>query len=189
MKRNMSTRLFACVAAAVLLLTAFCGCSGAKSRIVAEGSVDNLRWALEADGCLSFTGTGAIPGVEYILDAETGQTMTVRPQWYDHRDSVTGIAIGGGIDSVSMNAFMGFESLRTVDLGASVLHVDGYALNGCPELERVIIRAAEVDMEKYCIGYSGGTPEDVMSSVTFVGVSGSEVQTYAKECGSKFSRL
>ncbi len=189
MKRTLSTRTLAFFLVIMMLLATLCGCSGKKSDIVAEGSADNLRWAIDGDGYLSFTGNGAIPGVEYILDAETGQTVTVRPKWYDYRDSVTGIIIGGGIDSLSMNSFMGFDSLRTIDLGASVLYIDGYAVSGCPKLDRITIRAAEVEMEKYCIGYVGGTPEDMMSDVTFVGIAGSEVQAYAKECGAKFSKL
>jgi len=185
----MSTQTLACFFAIIFLFSALCSCSEKKADIVAQGSVDNLRWAIDEDGYLSFTGNGAIPGVEYILDAETGQTVTVLPKWYDYRDSVTGIIIGGGIDSLSMNSFMGFDSLRTIDLGASVLYIDGYAVSGCPRLDRVTIRAAEVEMEKYCIGYVGGAPEEVMSDVIFAGISGSEVQTYAKECGAKFNKL
>lgn len=189
MKRSLSLRLGCAVLAALLLALCLCGCGSGKAAVVAEGRVDNLRWALDEDGCLSFTGTGAIPGIEYILDAQTGQTQTVYPVWYSHRDSVTAIDIGGGVDSLSMNAFSGFASLRTVELGSSVQHIDGYAISGCPQLERVVIRSAEVEMEKFCIGYSGGTPESAMSSVTFAGVPGSEVQEYARECGAKFSKL
>jgi|GEM_PF-1569428 len=189
MKRTVIKRLSTSLCAVLMLCTMLCGCAGKKAEIVAEGSVDNLRWALDAEGCLSFTGTGAIPGVEYILDAQTGQTVTVRPSWYDHRSAVTDIVIGGEIDSVSMNAFMSFGSLRTIDFGASVEHIDGYAVSGCPSLERVIVRAADPVLEKYCIGYVGGTPEDAMASVVFEGVPGSETQSYARECGAKFSKL
>lgn len=188
MKKVICVRL-AAVLLALTALLATVGCSGSGSKIAAEGRVDNLRWALSEKGELSFTGTGAIPGVEYVLSMETGLSETVRPKWYDYRDEVTSIVIGEGIDSISMNAFMNFTELKTVDISSTVRVIDGYAITGCPSLEKVIVRGARVDMEKYCIGYTGGIAESCLSSVVFHGAAGSGVSEYAEQCGAKFSRI
>jgi len=188
MKRTTAQRLIITILAVAMLLTAV-GCSGSSSRIIAEGRVDNLRWAIDENGELSFTGTGAIPGEEYILSMETGLSETVRPEWYNYRDQVTGVIIGGGIDSVSMNAFVGFSSLWTVDISATVRTIDGYAIYACPSLEQIIIRGGNVDMERYCIGYTGGTAESYLSSVVFYGTADSGVKQYAQQCGAKYSEL
>lgn len=191
MKRTSTAKLtvIAAILLASLLMLTVAGCSGGSAEITASGKVDNIRWALDDEGCLSFTGTGALPGVEYVLSMDTGLSETVRPEWYAYRDQVKTVIVGANIDGVSMNAFMGFGSLRVIDISATVEHVDGYAVNGCAALERVIIRGAGTGLERYCIGYTGGTPEAVMSGVVFEGVRGSEAQRYASECGAKFSAL
>jgi len=191
MKNTLTVRITALICSAVLLcaLLAAAGCSGSRTQIIAEGKVDNLRWVLDDSGCLSFTGTGAIPGVEYALDAETGLTQTIYPGWYEHRGQITEVIIGGGIDSISMNAFMYFPALRVMDIAATVSTIDGYAVSGCTALERVTIRCASVDMEKFCIGFTGGAADSNLESVTFVGASGSQVEKYAADCGAKFSKL
>ena len=170
------------------LLPVLTACGGSAS-IVAEGKVDNLRWALDSDGCLSFTGTGAIPGTEYTLSMDTGLSEAVYPKWYDYRDQVTEVVVGTGIESISMNAFVSFPALRVIDLSESVKRINGYAVTGCYSLERVVIRCAGVDMQKYCIGYTGGTADSYLSGVTFVGAAGSQVKDYAEGCGAKFSKL
>lgn len=188
MKRTLAMRMIS-FAAALCLLLSLAACSGGSATVVAEGKVDNLQWVLDSEGCLSFTGTGAIPGAEYTLSMDTGLSETVYPEWYDHQDQITKVVIGSGIESISMNAFMYFPSLCVIDMSATVKRVNGYAVTGCAALERVIIRCASVDMEKYCIGFTGGTADSYLSEVTFVGAAGSAVKRYAEECGAKFSKL
>ncbi len=192
MKRTINAKLTAVAAAAIiaaLMLVAAAGCSGGNADIVAGGKVDNIRWALDSEGCLSFTGTGALPGVEYVLSMDTGLSETVRPEWYSYRDDIKEVIVGANIDGISMNAFMGFGSLRVIDVSATVEYVDGYAVSGCSALEKVIIRGGRTELERFCIGYTGGTPENVMSGVVFEGVRGSQTQKYAEDCGAKFSAL
>lgn len=188
MKRTLIARIIS-IAAAVCLLLTVCACSGSTGGAVAKGSVDNLRWALDSKGCLSFTGSGAIPGVEYAFNTGTGMTDTIYPEWYDYREQITEVIIGSGIDGVSMNAFMYFPALREIDIAATVSVIDGYAVTGCTALERVTIRCASVEMEKYCIGYTGGTADSNLTDVVFVGAAGSQVQDYAGQCGARFSKL
>ena len=191
MRRTSTAKLtgIAAVVLAAVLMLACAGCGGGSADIVASGKVDNIRWALDDEGCLSFTGTGTLPGVEYVLSMDTGLSQTVRPEWYSCRDQVEKVIVGANIDGVSMNAFMNFTALRVIDISATVEHVDGYAVTGCASLERVIIRSGGTKLERYCIGYTGGTPEAVMSGVVFEGVRGSETQKYADDCGAKFSAL
>lgn len=189
MKKPATARIIIILCAAVSLLTAVCGCSGGSAQIISEGKVDNIRWALDDSGCLSFTGSGALPGVEYTLSMETGLSQTVYPEWYDFRDRITMVVVGSGIDSISMNAFMNFPVLRQIDFSATVNRIDGYAVTGCPALERVVIRCADVEMEKYCIGYIGGAADSTLADVTFAGIAGSQTEEYARGCGAKFSRL
>lgn len=188
MKKSLTFRIIFLAATFCMLLTVI-GCSGSGAQIAAQGTVDNVRWALDDDGCLSFTGTGAIPGVEYTLSMETGLSQTVYPEWYDYREQVTKVIIGTGIDSISMNAFLYFTSLEEMDISTSVTRIDGYAISGCTALERVIIRCPSVDMERYCIGYTGGIADSNLSGVTFVGAAGSQVEDYADACGARFSKL
>ncbi len=187
MKRNTCWKI-AIILSAVLLLTV-CGCSDKGSQIIAQGKVDNLRWAVDDGGCLSFTGTGAIPGVEYVFNTSTGMSDNVYPDWYSHRDSISRVVIGSGIDSISMNAFMYFPALRQIDVAATVGSIDGYAVTGCTALERVVIRGSAVEMEKYCIGFTGGTADRNLSEVVFEGIPGSQVESYAEQCQARFDRL
>lgn len=188
MKTALNTKIL-CALAALCVLLGLCGCSEADYAVIAEGKAGELRWVLEDNGCLSFTGNGAIPGVEYTFNTETGLTDTVYPAWYEHRNGITEVIIGSGIDSVSMNAFMNFPSLTRIDFAATVSRIDGYAVTGCSSLRRVIIRCPNVDMEKYCIGYTGGTADSSLADVVFEGVRGSQAESYADLCGARFSRL
>ncbi len=188
MKTALNTKII-CALAAICLLLGLFGCSGADSTVIAEGKTGELRWVLEDNGCLSFTGNGAIPGVEYTFNTGTGLTDTVYPAWYEHRDSITEVIIGSGIDSVSMNAFMYFPSLTRIDFAATVSRIDGYAVTGCDSLRRVIVRCPAVEMEKFCIGYTGGTADGNLADVVFEGVPGSQTESYAKGCGARFSKL
>lgn len=188
MKKSDIMRILAILSAALLCLC-ISGCGKDSIVTVAEGRTAAIRWALDNEGCLSFTGAGALPGVEYSLSMETGQSETIYPEWYAYREQVTNVVIGSGIDSISMNAFMNFPLLSDIDMSTSVRHIYGYAVTGCPSLERITIRCSTVEMEKYCIGFVGGTAEDCLEDIVFKGRAGSDVEKYADSCGADFRAL
>lgn len=179
-------RFLLLLCAALLLL--FC-CSCGEAELIASGKTDGVVWALDSDGCLSFSGTGTIPGEEYQLDPTTGLSTAVRPAWFEYRDSTTEIRIGREIEYISMNAFLGFDRVLSLDISASVRRIDGNAFAGCTALERVTVRGQSTTLERFCIGYTGAFADENLTEITFRGAAGSTIERYAAACGAKFEAL
>lgn len=188
MKKELNKRVVALSALllALLVLLVLCGCSPS---VVATGKSDGIAWTLDSDGTMTFSGSGTIPGAEYALNGETGESQDVYPDWFDHRGSVRAIVVENGVEHISMNAFLNFDGAISVDIAESVKTVEGYAFSGCTALEKFTTRGASTSLERYCVGYSSGGENDNLSSITFVGIAGSDVERYADSCGAHFRRL
>ena len=86
----------------------------------ASGTVnDTINWAIDMNGNLTITGTGAMPDYAKIED---------RP-WHDYRTLATTITVGEGITSVGKLAFNSFTGLERVTLSDTVttLGYDSFA--------------------------------------------------------------
>ena len=96
----------------------------------AEG--DNLKWALDKDGVLTISGTGAM--------ADFGSAM---PQpWESYNAQIKTIVIENGAATIGMAAFAGCTSLSAVTIPDSVTSIGMSAFASCTSLTRVTIPAS-----------------------------------------------
>ena len=90
----------------------------------AEGS--NLTWALDDDGILTISGTGAMK--------DYGYDDSSRP-WYDQKKSITKIQIDSQVTSVGAWAFHGCTNVTEVTLPESIEKIGASAFQGLSKLE------------------------------------------------------
>lgn len=111
---------------------------------------DNLTWAIDAEGTLTISGTGAMMKSFYN-----------EIPWYDYRDSIKKVVIGDGVTSIcdeafyfckmesvtisdsvvsiGIGAFEHCESLKSIEIPDSVTDIGAQAFNQCFELVSVIL--------------------------------------------------
>lgn len=89
----------------------------------AEGS--NLTWALDDDGILTISGTGAMK--------DYGYDDSSRP-WYDQKTSITKIQIDNQVTSVGAWAFHGCTNVTEVTLPESIEKIGASAFQGLSKL-------------------------------------------------------
>ena len=104
--------------------------------IVASGTCgtegDNLKWALDKDGVLTISGTGAM--------ADFGSAM---PQpWESYNAQIKTIVIENGAATIGIAAFAGCTSLSAVTIPDSVTSIGMSAFASCTSLTRVTIPAS-----------------------------------------------
>ena len=90
----------------------------------AEGS--NLTWALDSEGVLTISGTGAMAD------------FTAAP-WYSNEDSIKTVAIGSGVTNIGASAFYDCRKLTSVSISDSVTSIGNSAFGNCSSLTGIII--------------------------------------------------
>ncbi len=89
------------------------------SPTVASGSCGaNLTWALDTDGVLTVSGTGAMTDYEYK-----------GAPWYDLRASITSVMISEGVSGVGDYAFFDCSVMTDVTISESVTSIGNYTFN------------------------------------------------------------
>ena len=83
-----------------------------------EPVTENWSWTLE-DGVLTISGTGDMP--DY--------SQSVRPPWFEQRDSITKLVIESGITSIGSWSFASCGKVSSVDLPESLSRIGEYAFN------------------------------------------------------------
>ena len=122
--------------------TAKCDRCDATDTIVDEGSKfsgqcgDHVTWALEADGTLVISGTGAM--YDYSYDTVTDETNI---PWYAFRKEITNISIGSGVTKIGKWAFRDFSNVTSLVIPSGVKEIGGYAFWICTGLQSVEIPA------------------------------------------------
>ena len=85
---------------------------------------DNLRWALEDDGLLSISGTGAM--------ADWSNSGSV--PWSSYKSSITSIMIEEGVSNIGNNAFYACQNVTSVKLSGSIKSIGDLAFYNCKNL-------------------------------------------------------
>ena len=103
----------------------FCGSSAGKRVLnenckIGDSCGENMLWELDYDGTLNITGTGEM----------NSYGIGDRP-WEAHKDEITNVIIGDGIESIGSYAFEGCVNLQNVNISESVGQIGSGAFNNC----------------------------------------------------------
>lgn len=93
----------------------------------AEGS--NLTWALDDDGILTISGTGAMKDYGY-----SGRTEV---PWYDQRNTITKVVFENGVTHIGSFAFYQHTALTNFEMADSVVSFGQGAFQGCSALTTI----------------------------------------------------
>ncbi len=111
-------------------------------------------WVLDAEGCLSIFGSGA------MADYSAGEAP-----WYAFREQITAISMQENITSIGDNAFRGLSNLRDMTVIAGIRAIGSGAFAQCTGLERVTFQGDAPSLEKDSFA-------DVTADVLFLEGSG-----------------
>ena len=126
MKRFMSSLL-------VIILLSFPLVSQA---VTDSGDVNGIHWDLDAQGTLTFTGSGAI--------LEPGP-------WETYSRNVKSIVIGEGITGVAGWVFTMYKSVDTVTLGPDLQYIEDFAFTNLSRLKKCVIQNRKETFNPGCI--------------------------------------
>lgn len=115
-------------------------------KIIANGSCGtNVKWALDSDGTLTISGSGAM----------SFYSQTNRP-WYSKRSEIKSIVIEEGVTAMFYGAFMDCYNAESVSLPSGITKIDGYLFNGCSSLTAINIPKSVSDID-YFYAFGGCT--------------------------------
>ena len=117
----------------------------------AAEDVQRIEWALDADGTLTVSGTGAMD------DFDT----TDQIPWFAARQSITAVRIGEGVTSVGRNAFRECGHLTQVYLPDGLERIGENAFNCCIALEALDIPDSVTEIQDFAF-YSCAFREAVL---------------------------
>ena len=95
----------------------------------ATGNEANVKWALDDNGILTISGSGAMEGY-YAMDYTP---------WYTNRENIQIVVIENGVTNVGDCAFGNCTNLTSVTIPDSVESIGGGAFGGCSKLQSVTI--------------------------------------------------
>ncbi len=90
---------------------------------------DRLTWALDDDGTLTISGTGAM----------TDWTSDSNVPWYSYRSSIESVVIESDVTTIGNFAFYWCERLTNVDIPGSVTTIGNQAFSNCSGLTSIDI--------------------------------------------------
>lgn len=89
----------------------------------------SATWALDSDGTMTISGTGAMYGLN------SGHTLP----WADMKDKIKKVVIGKGITNVGAQCFSECKNLVSVTLSDTVINIETYSFNSCMALKAIDI--------------------------------------------------
>lgn len=101
---------------------------------------DTITASLDESGNMVVTGTGAMPQWESYTDIP----------WYEDRSEMVTLEIGGGITSVSSQAFYDVSDLETVVLKEGITEIQESAFEGCYSLSSLQLPDSLTTLGKNC---------------------------------------
>ena len=101
----------------------------------------NLTWAVDENGTLTISGTGAMTDYAYSL----------RAPWYGYRTRITAVVAEAGVTSIGSFAFNDCSHITTVTLPAELTAVGNYAFDGCTGLTDVAYNGRIADWKNITI--------------------------------------
>ena len=121
---------------------------------------DNLTWKLDADGTMTFSGTGAMKNYDYDNPSPATQK----------KDSVKKVVIEDGVTSIGNSAFDSCSNLTSITIPKSVTSIGNYAFSDCSSLTSITIPDSVTSIGYYAFFYcSSLTSITISDSVTSIG--------------------
>lgn len=157
------------LAAAVILAAVFC-CGAAFASDGGACGAD-VQWALDDQGALTISGTGAMWDYD--------NTDIPKTPWFGVRGTITSVTVGEGVSAIGEQAFQGCTALTDVSIAGTVTSIGKYAFSGCRSLTAVSLPGSVLS-----IGYGAfsgcrslaavALPQNLLSfdSYAFAGCSG-----------------
>lgn len=160
----------------ILSLFIFVLCVAFNANAQSYSLGNGLNWAV-ADGVLTISGEGAIPG--YTSGSAT--------PWYSLRDNITSIVIEDGVTSVGRYAFANLDEVVSVEIPASVDSLGYYAFNYCSSLSEIFWYGTQkFTLEKSYYNFKSHIFPNTPSIITVYYKDGAVVSQWAD---SKFTKV
>ena len=102
---------------------------------------DNLTWAVDENGTLTISGTGAMTDYAYSPCAP----------WYGYRTRITAVVAEAGVTSIGSFAFNDCSHITTATLPAELTAVGNYAFDSCTGLTDVVYNGRIADWKNITI--------------------------------------
>ena len=154
------------------------------------GEINGISWCLGIDGVLTIEGEGYLP-IDYYLYAP----------WYEKRDYVEKVIIGGGVTNTGNYTFYNYKYLKEVILETGVIEIGSDAFSGCSALEKISLpegleaigswafqgcKALEEILIPESVKSIGYAFYDAAPNLVIKGYSYSEAENFALENGIDF---
>ena len=125
MKKSISIIL------AVLLLLSVIPLTASAATIVDSGTCgENLTWALDDNGTLFISGTGAMYDYDYF-------NLDNTVPWNNIRLSIKAVKFSDGVTHIGNYAFFGYKNLNSVDFSKDTISIGDYAFDYCHSLKSI----------------------------------------------------
>ena len=125
-----------------------------------EGSLSNIRWVLDDNGCLNLTGTGSIP---------TYNTTDAFP-WSAYTNEIKSIIIEEGITDIGNHAFSNCDKAIEITIASTVTSIGYCSFYNCAALESITLHEGIKTISQSAFGSCSSLKEiTVPNSVTFLG--------------------
>ena len=133
-----------------------------ETPIIASGTCgDNVTWALDSEGTLTISGTGAMDDYDYDSSP-----------WYGYAETINKAVVESGITHIGDNSFCHLEQLNSVSLPDGLKSIGNCAFLWCKSLETVKLPEGleRIDSEAFYLNWELRSI-DIPASVTSIGSS------------------
>lgn len=120
-----------------------------KADVVASGNYGaegaNVKWTLDSEGTLTFSGKGAMKDFEAVDGPEPS------PMWHGN-EAVKEIVIENGITRIGDFAFDYCTEVESITIPDSVTSIGSFAFNNCSKLESITIPDSVISIDSIAFG-------------------------------------
>lgn len=127
---------------------------------------NNLKWALDGNGTLTISGTGAMPDWN-------GGRETPWSDYGSNDSKIKKVIIGDGITTIGNSAFENFRNLETITLNDDIQSIGNYSFNNCYGLKmvRLDLPYSLTSIGKYAFFGCNISIINVPNTVTYIGTN------------------
>lgn len=123
---------------------------GGSEAAVQSGTWGDLQWTLDADGCLTIRGDGAMASMPAGQSPAASHPTSA---WLAYSGSIKSVIIENGVTSVGDLAFIHCASLESVTLRPSVTSIGDFAFYDCTSLKSIDIMGPVNSIGMLAFGY------------------------------------
>ena len=133
-------------------------CTTSAVTVIATGWSGYTTWELTSDGVLTFTSSGEkLENGESNLRNYWKVNGVLTLPWSDYAEQIVKVVINDGIHDIGQMCFYELPNLTTVELGADVTEIRGYAFKNCVSLTTINLENVDFIREGAFYGCSSLT--------------------------------